>query len=721
MPVFILEIGTEELPAEFAKGVVSQFEKIVRDDLAASRLKFKELTCSTTPRRISLLVDDLKSSADDSEEYIKGPPFLNAFKDGLPTQAAIGFSKRCGLLPDQLEVKETEKGDFVFARIIQKGRFANDLLEQLIPEWISKIQGRRFMRWGNSNARFARPIRWIVALLDSDVIPVLVSDCDPKITSSNISRGHRLYKNELIINRADEYISSLAKSGVFIERQTRSLLIRKSVNEAADNLQANASMPNSLLDELTDLVESPSLIICDFESSYLNLPPEVLCTVMRVHQRYIPLFNKSSVEDPLSLDSIDILLPKFLCISNGLSNSADLIKHGNERVLKARFADAEFFVKADLGVTSQSRVEKLNTVSFAEGLGSLYDRVQRIKRIVNDLIKYLNIDKLEVDDILRAAHFCKHDLVSNIVNEFPEIQGIMGAKYLLEEGESRVVAQAIHEHYLPKNTGDNLPHSKAGAIVALGERFELLISIFAKGERPSGSSDPYALKRSGNGIVQIIWGKKWKINIIQLIETSISYWSESLPELSIDKPKLRLDLLEFFRQRVFSMLEELSFDIDIIHSLAGKDIDFNNFLVDINDVKIKAELLSEMRTEDKLSSVQSFVTRASKLAVNSALNTNILNSSENININLFEKKSESNLLKVIKKLELIVEEDSKNKYTLLVDQLIKGTNILTDFFDGEDSVMVMCENSQIRNNRLNLLALLRNYSSIICDFTRLSN
>lgn len=329
---------------------------------------------------------------------------------------------------------DTPKGPFVFARILQPGRPSEEVLAERIPAWITALQGRRFMRWGEGELRFSRPIRWLVALLDQQVIPVVLEGSDPLISSGRISRGHRLSEDTLTIPDANLHSELLAAAGVLVERQQRADWIRREVLAAASAAQARPDFPEELFEELVDLVESPSLIEGSVEQRFLDLPPEVLSTVMRSHQRYVPLRRLEASEDPLALSAQDSLLPRFICVGNGLPGAAATVRRGNERVLKARLADAEFFLQADRAISCEERRQRLVSVTFAEGLGSLLDRSDRLYWLSHLLLQHLSLTPEHREAALRAAHLCKHDLVSQMVGEFPELQGVMGAKYALAEG-----------------------------------------------------------------------------------------------------------------------------------------------------------------------------------------------------------------------------------------------------------------------------------------------
>ena len=720
MSTYLLEIGTEELPADLAESVISQLELNVNNDLNSSQIKFSEIKVTTTPRRIALTIEGVAPFSEDNVSEKKGPPVSQAFNNGEPTKAAIGFAKRYELSPEKLEVRETPKGSFVFAKLIEKGKPVGSLLAEYLPRWISKIQGRRFMRWGKGDFRFSRPIRWIVSLIDSEVLPFRILGCDPEIQIGNISRPHRLHGSRLEIKNANTYFDQLQDLGVIVDRKSRLSIINDLVLNHETNKKVKPDLTEPLLNELVDLVESPLLITGSFDESFLDLPPEVLSTVMKVHQRYIPLYKLNVEFDPLSLDSSNILFPGFLCISNGLSSAKENIILGNEKVLKARFSDASFFIKSDLLINSSSRIDKLKDVIFSEGLGSLYDRVNRIKWLTKLVTSKLKFDQENIEKSVKVAHFSKHDLVSNMVDEFPELQGIIGAKYLLHEGESRDVCLAVLEHYKPKASTDSLPSNNLGNAVSLAERFELLFSIYAKGERPTGSSDPYALRRAANGIFLILWNKDWQLNINEILDNSLIYWRHLFPSLSFDISTLSFDLKEFFRQRIISLLEEKDIDFDIIQATAGDTTSTSKLLDDPTDIGFRTSLLMDMRKNNTLNLLQSVVTRASKLSAKSSIPNDVIDPSDFIKKSLFEKDCESEMFNVLERLKPLAANGDRVKYKLLADGLVSSAQTLANFFDGEGSVMVMTDDVNLRNNRLNLLTILKNQSLKLADFGKLN-
>jgi glycyl-tRNA synthetase beta chain len=719
LATFLLELGTEELPADFVRLALPQLEDLVCRDLAEARLSHGAVQCSGTPRRLAVLVHDMAGAAPDLQDERKGPPAAQAFKDGEPTDAAIGFARRCGVDPSSLEVRETAKGPFVFASVLERGRSASDILTAAIPGWISSLQGRRFMRWGSGETRFSRPLRWLIALLDTAVLPVTLEASDPPVVAGNRSRGHRLH-GDVTISDAASYGLLLAGVGVQVDRSKRSAAIQQSIAEASTRLQADPDLPDELLDELIDLVESPLLVEGSVAEQYLDLPAEVLSTVMRSHQRYVPLYRRGAMADALALDARASLLPKFLCITNGLPGSAETIRRGNERVLKARLADAAFFLKADQAVASIDRRDQLDRVTFAEGLGSLRDRVERLEWCTDVVLEQLNLPTACVDHARRAAHLCKHDLVSQMVGEFPELQGVMGGKYLLAEGEPREVALAVQEHYLPRGAGDELPVTAAGAVVALAERLELLLSIFAKGERPTGSSDPYALRRAGNGLLQILWHNGWRLDLQALLERASAHWARLLPHCAVDATVLSAELGEFVRQRICSLLDDEGLDPDLVQAVAAEDLSLARLLSDPADAWMRADLLAQLRRSGELAAVQAVVTRAARLAEKGDLPTDQLSAEGVVDPTMFEQPSEAAMLAVLQGLEPIAKGSEPDRYARLVQGLSRGAAALGAFFDGEQSVMVMVDDPAVRRNRLALLGVLSNQAAGLADFSRIS-
>ncbi len=715
---FLLEIGTEELPADFVRSALEQLERRVRTDLKELRLEHGTLSVTGTPRRLLVQVEDLIDAQPDLEEDRKGPPVSQALVDGQPGPAAIGFAKRCGVDPTDLEARDTPKGPCLFARVCTPGRGSSDLLQACIPEWIDGLQGRRFMRWGSGEQRFSRPVRWLVALLGDALVPVTLDASDPVVRSGRRSRGHRLHDPLDDLHSAAELPAQLAAAGVMVNRDQRATTIRTSIAAQAASCGGEADCPEHLFEELVDLVEAPLVLKGEIADRYLDLPPEVIVTVMQSHQRYVPLRHQQMTADPLQLEARSVLLSEFLLVGNGLPEASEVIVSGNQRVLGARLADAEFFLTVDRRQASEQRRQELERVTFAEGLGSLLDRTERISWVMDQLVQSLDIDASLAGHGRRAARLCKHDLVSQMVGEFPELQGLMGGKYLLEEGEPREVALAVAEHYRPSGAGDAPPSSDAGALLALSERLELLLSIFAKGQRPTGSSDPYALRRAGNGIIQILWDRSWRLPLQDLLSTAAMHWVGLFPAFKVDGTSLAEDLGQLLRQRMVSQFEDDGFPIDLVQAVSGACVSSERLLQDPVDARDRLLLLQDLREDGRLQAVQAVVQRAARLAEKGDLPSSQLTPDAVIKESLFDSPSEAGLLAELRRLGPLAQAGD---YKGLAAGLQGAALALEAFFDGENSVMVMADDEAVRRNRLNLLGVLRNQASVLCSFDNIQS
>ncbi|GCE65334.1 glycine--tRNA ligase subunit beta [cyanobiont of Ornithocercus magnificus] len=710
---FLLEIGTEELPADFVRQALVQLNNSITRDLGQLCLSHGAVLTGGTPRRLVIRVKDLADMQQDRREERKGPLASQAFKDGVPGPAAIGFARSCGIEPRDLELRDTPRGMCVFASTLIKGYPTANLLSTLIPKWIRGIQGDRFMRWGAGKQRFSRPIRWLLSLFGTEVVPVQLKGTDPEVIADRISRGHRLHDDYIVVSSADEHAGLLNAAGVIIDRADRAERIRQGIYVAASAVNGEPDCPKSLLQELTDLVESPQIISGTISDKFLDLPPEVITTVMQSHQRYIPLRAPNAPTSLLLLGSREVMHPTFLMISNGLAESSDNVRHGNERVLTARLADAEFFLAQDRQQSSADRREALASVTFAEGLGNLRDRCDRIEWLTDLLTQHLKLSIADTESARRAAYLCKHDLVSRMVSEFPELQGLIGGKYLIEEGESSEVALAVIEHYLPRGAGDALPGSNAGAVVALAERLELLLSILSKGERPSGSSDPYALRRAGNGLLQILWSRNWQVDLNKILEEAIQHWKSLFSTFNLNTGTLKVDLSLLIRQRLVLQLEDEGFDLDLIQAVAGEQIAIDGLLANPSDVRQRLVLLAAFRRDGRLKTIQATVQRASRLAAKGDLPDKTIDPSLVVQPAQFESLSEQALLD---QLQALQPSALKRDYISLAQGLQSTAIILSSFLDGNSSVMVMAKDPDIRRNRLNLLSVLRNQATVLADF-----
>jgi glycyl-tRNA synthetase beta chain len=713
MATFLLEVGTEELPARFVDSALEQWRGAkgasartsIPQRLSEQNLQAESIAVYGTPRRLAVLIQGLPHQQPDQEMEFKGPAVQAAFKEGKPTKAAEGFARSRNVSLADLEIRTTDKGEFVFVRQTIPGRPTAEILTELIPQWILNLEGPRLMRWGDGDLRFSRPIHWLVALLDDQILPVELHNGCFTVSSDRISQGHRvLHPQPIVISQAADYLQCLRQASVEVNPEQRQMTIQQQVQAAAEHVNGWAEIYPALLQEVVQLVEWPTAVVGKFDPEFLSLPPEVITTVMVSHQRYFPVRNSQTTTE---------LLPYFITVSNGDPQKSDIIAAGNERVIRARLADGQFFYKADLAKPLEQYLPQLETVTFQGALGSMRAKVDRIGAIAQAISGELS----EPDNthIQRAALLCKADLVTQMVGEFPELQGIMGEKYALACGESTAVATAIAEHYLPKGAGDQLPQTLAGQVVGIADRMDTLVSIFGLGMLPTGSSDPFALRRAANAIVNILWQASLPLDLLNLLQTTVTafakIYEKANPEL------LSQQLQEFFLQRIRSLLEEQQIDYDLINAILGdNDPEYaERALRTLLDVRDRARFLQTIRQDGRLEPIYETVNRASRLAAQGDLPTTQLEPTSVINPQLFQKSSEQSFYEALLQLAKQMAQGEQD-YPKLIESLQDIAPTISNFFDGPESVLVMDSNSEIKTNRLNLLGLLRNQTRRLADF-----
>ncbi len=712
MSDFLLEVGTEELPASFVADALQQWRILIPQSLSQNSLATQSVEVYGTPRRLAVLITGLPAKQPDRASEVKGPPSQAAFIDGKPTKAAAGFAKKQGVEVESLEIRSTDKGDFVFIRQTIPGRATAEILGEIATGWILQLEGKRFMRWGDGDLKFPRRIERLVALLDDTVLPIKLINGSETIKSNRITTGHRvLHPQPVTLSNACDYVTSLRSAFVDVDVRERKTKIQEQVQSAARNLGGNLANYPDLLEEVTNLVEWSSAVVGKFDEEFLNLPPEVITTVMVTHQRYFPVFK--AVSGNLSgisankTQSVDTLLPYFITVSNGDPLKGGIIASGNERVIRARLADGQFFYNTDLAKPLESYLPKLEKVTFQEDLGSIRDKVKRIVRVAKLINEQLQLDAIASQEIERAALLCKADLVTQMVYEFPELQGIMGQKYALASGESTAVATAIEEHYLPRGAGDVMPQSLAGQVVGIADRLDTLVSIFGLGMLPTGSSDPFALRRAANAIINIVWMANLPINLDTLLE-------------QIASEQTKAQLQEFFIQRIRNQLQdERCIDYDLVNAACNeKDSEYNlRALTDLLDVRDRALFLQTIRNNHTLEKIYETVNRSTRLAAQGDINTTQLNPQGVVNPALFQKSSESAFYEgLVKLVPQIQAAKGDRNYQQLVEAISEIAPVVSKFFDGEDSVLVMDNDPDIKLNRLNLLGLLRNHARVLGDF-----
>ncbi len=710
MSDFLLEVGTEDLPAGFVSDAIRQWEKMIPASLTAEALTNDRVQIYGTPRRLSVIVTNLPDRQIDRVEEIKGPPAAAAYKDGQPTPAAMGFAKKQGVDISSLELRPTDKGEFIFITKTIAGRDTREILTELIPPWIFKLEGKRLMRWANGELKFPRPIRWLVTLWNNDILPIEIVNGEDVVKSDRVSYTHRvLHPEPVSVVSAAQYLKTLADGYVNVDQNQRKVDIQQQIQAVATKMDGIAEIYPDLLAEVVNLVEYPTAIVGKFDEEFLQLPPEVITTVMVTHQRYFPIFKDETKQE---------LLPNFITISNGDPAKSDIIAAGNGRVVRARLADGQYFYNADLSQLLVDYLPKLDTVTFQADLGSVRLKVDRIVRNASSIGSQLNLSPEQCQHIDRAALLCKADLVTQMVGEFPELQGIMGSKYAIANGESTEVATAIFEHYLPRNAEDSLPQTLTGQIVGIADRLDTLVCIFGLGMLPTGSSDPFALRRAANAIVNIVWNANLGINLERLIDCIVTEFSQIRAQ--VNPAELTQQLQDFFIQRLRNLLQEdRNIDYDLVNAVLGEnDPEYTQrALTDLLDTRDRAVFLQQIRDNGTLAQIYPTVNRSSKLAAQGNLDTQQLAPTQVVQTSLFQKSSEQAVYDGLIALEPQTKAaQASRNYQQLIDAMAQLTPAISSFFDGEDSVLVMDSNPEIKTNRLNLLGLVRNHARVLADF-----
>jgi glycyl-tRNA synthetase beta chain len=713
MPNFLLEVGTEDLPAGFVSAAVGQWQQTIPASFAQHNLDYSQVEIYSTPRRLAILALDLPAQQADRVAEIKGPPVSAAFKDGQLTPAGAGFAHKQGIEASELTRRDTDKGEFVFAIKTIPGRPTPEILVELVPQWIFGLEGKRMMRWAAGDWKFPRPIRWLVALWDDRVLPLELVDGSEKVIADRQSLTHRvLHPQPVQIPTATAYVATLKAAAVKVDRAARRAEISQQILQAAQRVGGSTEVYPDLLEEVTDLVEFPTAIVGDFEPEFLQLPPEVITTVMVTHQRYFPVFADQEQQ---------ALMPHFITVSNGDPAKSKIIALGNGRVIRARLADGQYFYRADLKQSLADFVPKLETVTFQADLGSVARKVERIRKIAADIASSLDLaadQKLRID---RAAMLCKADLVTQMVGEFPELQGVMGEKYALAQGEDPEVAQGIREHYLPRNAEDSLPQSLCGWVVGIADRLDTLGCIFGLGMIPTGSSDPFALRRAANAIVDMIWQDDLRLNLAAVLDRVVADFQATYGAVAkLPEVELRGQLRDFFLKRLRTALQDdRRIDYDLVNAVLpeGDEEYAQRALVNLLDLQERALFLQQMRVNGQLEQIYATVNRSAKLSLQGDLATTVLDPQGVVQPDLFVQPSEQNFYQAL--VRLLPQSQgalAASNYGVLVEALAAIAPVVERFFDGEDSVLVMDENLAIRANRLNLLGILRNHARILADF-----
>jgi glycyl-tRNA synthetase beta chain len=682
----LLEIGTEEIPAGFLPKAMADLRSLMRGELDNAQLGYGEITTLATPRRLVLVLNDVEEHQPTLRSEVMGPAKGVAFDaEGKPTRAGAGFARGQGLSVDQLIIVETEKGPYVCAKKEQAGRPTSELLAEILPRLIHNIPFKKSMRWKDLEVRFARPVHWIVALFGGAVIPFTFGN----IVSGNQSRGHRfMAPDAFAVTDFAQYLRECERHFVIPDPEKRKAIIRAEVEKAAKDAGGKVLQDEELLEQVAYLVEYPSAVLGTFSSDFLQVPKEVLITSMRSHQRYFSL-----------VDAAGKLMPAFITINNTLTPDPSVVVKGNERVLRARLSDARFFFDEDKKISLDSRVEALKSVVYQARLGTSFEKMERFRTLAVTLAEQLAPAFKE--KTARAATLCKADLVSGMVGEFPEVQGVMGREYALLEGEDVEVAAAIYEHYLPNQAGGAIPAGDIGAFVSIADKIDTICGCFGVGLIPSGTADPYALRRSAIGILNIILGRGYRLSLTALVDHSLDLLAVKLTR---PRTEVRSDVVEFLRMRLVNLLTGQGYPQDVVDAVLAASFD------DVADVLARVRALAELKGREDFE----------PLAVAFKRVVNIIKGGVGtpVDVALFESACEGALYQATQQIGTQASSLVANGDYAAALRSIAGIREAVDAFF--ESVMVMADNEAVRTNRLALLTRVARLFEGIADFSRIA-
>lgn len=677
MKSFLLEIGTEEIPARFIPRGLSILNEGLSRLLSSFAIDYGEIHEYATPRRLTLLVEGVAGQQKGRIVETLGPPSKVAYDDsGSPTKAAVGFAKSLNIDASALKTVKTDRGEYVSAIIEEKSRSTIDVLGEALPKMISSLQLPKSMRWGSGMMRFFRPIHWIVALYGEDVVPFELEG----IKSTNVSYGHRFLSPAAIsITAPENYVSELSANNVVVDREERERIISDGIKKIEALHECRVPDDRELLNVVVNLVEYPTVVLGSFDEKFINLPKDLLVTVMRTHQKY---FSTD--------DGKGNILPYFIVVSNTKADNNGTVRRGAERVLRARLEDARFYYAEDRNKPIIDYVEELKNVTFQEKLGSLFQKTERVVKLCAFIAEQVGIQNK--DDILRAAKLARADLVTGVVSEFPELQGYMGQVYASSSGESSEVSSAIYEHYLPRFAGDKLPSSETGAILSMADKIDSIASFFYLDLIPTGSEDPYALRRQAAGIVNILMDRDYTISLDSMINKALV----ALEGSDKNRDELTKKVLRFFHPRLEGIYLSQGYTIDIINAVLPSE----NLI--IREIHYRLDLLAALKKEPEFSDLLAAAKRVYNILVKACPGE--------VNTSLLSEHAEKNLLKAVMNVkEKMLESGFKS--------LLELKDPINTFFD---DVLVMDRDTQIKENRLSLLFTVKSLFDSLGDFSKLA-
>lgn len=670
----LLEIGLEEMPAHVVTPSRIQLEEKVIKFLDEHHLDYETVQSFATPRRLAVKVTAIPEKQADVEEEVKGPAKKIALDaEGNWSKAAQGFVRGQGVTTEDIVFKELNGVEYVYVTKFTKGQSAKEVLTKL-NDVITSLTFPVTMHWANYDFEYIRPIHWIVALLDDEVIPFKVLD----VTTGQTSRGHRFLGDDVTFQHANEYEAKLKEQFVVVQPNERKQMIVDQANALAAEKNWQLALDEELLEEVTNLVEYPTAFVGSFDEKYLSVPDEVLVTSMKEHQRYFDVRNDQG-----------LLMPHFIAVRNGDNVHLENVIKGNEKVLIARLEDAEFFYNEDKKLTIEACVEKLKNVTFHEKIGSIYEKMQRVALIAQIIGRKVGLSEDELEDLKRASEIYKFDLVTNMVGEFPELQGIMGEKYALLQGEKPAVATAIREHYLPTSSEGELPETAIGAVLALADKLDSVFSFFSVGMIPTGSNDPYALRRQTYGVIRIIEDKGWTFPLVQLQTEVDEAVNQDVEKYGVLLNEGQAEIVEFVKARLRQLLMTKNVRHDIIDAVvSAEQADLSKLFASANILKSRFEDQDFKPSMEALTRVINLAKKGQEL---------LGDTEEGIDPSLFENKAEKELYQAVNDLsEAFATRTIAENYEALVN-----LRPLIDAYFNE--TMVMVEDEKVKQNRLKQL------------------
>lgn len=686
----LFEIGIEEIPARFMEPALNQLQTIMTDSLAEAGLQYEKLATYGTPRRITLMIEGLDEVQPDRSTESKGPAVKAAYgADGQPSKALLGFCRGQGIEPADVLTKEIKGVEYVYAVKQIAGRPTAELLPEMLSAAVHKIYFPKPMRWAYNEMRFARPIRWLVLLFGADVLPLEIAG----VAAGRISRGHRFLGSDSVeIACPAEYLDTMQKAYVIVDQSVRREKIWQQIKAVASVAGGTVKPDEDLLSELVYILEYPTALLGRFDKKYLEIPEELVVTPMREHQRYFPVYDAAGEK----------LLPNFITVRNGNSQHLEIVAAGNEKVLSARLADAAFFWDEDRSHALIDNAPRLEHIVFHEKLGTLSAKVARVQKLALSIAEKLGYAAEDVRDTERAALLMKCDLVSNAVYEFTELQGIMGEYYAKNDGETEQVAAAIREHYLPRFTGDELPKTKAGMALALADRLDSLAGFFSQKMIPTGSQDPYALRRAAIGVSQILLRYELELDLAELCAEALALYEGVKQEMTAEETLAAMN--NFFRQRVDNILAEEGVTYDVINAVAGLEL-----AVPLVNYR-KAHALADFKQGEDFAQLMAGYNRAANLLKN-------VKGEFAVEPKLFEVDAERELLaaedEAAAKVAAAVAEQN---YPAALKALAAIRPQIDAFFE---AVMVMADDAKVRDNRLALLQKLIGLTAELGELSQL--